>query len=452
MNSENKMGVMPVGRLIISISLPMMISMIVQALYNVVDSIFVSWYDPAALTAVSLTFPYQNLMIAFATGTGVGINALLSRNLGEKKIDAANRVAMHGIVLSLITGAVFAVAGVSVADLFFKAQGATGKVLEYGREYMWICSGFGLALFGQIVFERLLQSTGKTFYSMITQGAGAIINIILDPIFIFGFGGIPAMGAAGAAIATVVGQLVAMVLGLIFNIKKNKEITLRFKGFRFEKTIVKRIYLVGIPSIMVASIGSVMTFGMNKIFSAFRGIGNDAINVFGVYFKLQSFAFMPLFGLNNSMIPIIAYNFGARKRDRIVSTIKYSVMYAEIIMISFMVIMLLFPLQLLGMFNASPEMLKIGTVALRTISISYAAAAFCIISTSVFQAVGHAFLSMIVSLVRQLCVLLPIAYIIAKVTGDINMVWLSFPIAEVFSLTLCIIFLRHVYKKEFKDL
>ena len=452
MNNENKMGVMPVNKLLLSMSLPMMISMVVQALYNIVDSVFVSHYSLKALTAVSLTFPYQNLMIAFATGTGVGINALLSRNLGEKNFNGANKAAVNGVFVSLLTSIAFAIAGLCLSTVFFTAQGASGEVVEHGRRYMGICSGFCVALFGQIVFERLLQSTGKTVYSMITQGAGAIINIILDPIMIFGYFGFPEMGAAGAALATVIGQFIAMFLGLYFNLKKNKEISLSLKGFRPDGVTVKKIYLVGIPSILVASIGSVMTFGMNKIFSSFNDVGEDAVNVFGIYFKLQSFAFMPLFGMNNGMVPIVAYNLGAKKRDRITKTIKLAVMYAEIIMISFMIVMQIFPDKLLGIFEASENMLKIGIPALRIISISYVAAAFCIVISSVFQAAGHAFLSMFVSLVRQLCVLLPVAYIIARTTNTVMGVWFAFPIAEVFSLTLCIIFLRYVYKNEFENL
>ena len=452
MQKENKMGTMPINKLLISVSLPMMISMLVQAMYNIVDSIFISHYSLKALTAVNLTFPFQNLMISVAVGTGVGINALLSRRLGEKDFDGANRAATHGILLNYLSGILFAVIGIAVSGAFFRFQSDDAAVINYGRQYMGICSGLSVAIFGQVTFERLLQSTGKTIYTMITQGIGAIINIIFDPILIFGYFGFPEMGAAGAAAATVFGQAVAMVLGIIFNIRKNKEISLSFKGFKLSGDTVKRIYGVGVPSMLVASIGSVMTFGINKIFSTMDSMREDAINVFGIYFKLQSFAFMPLFGLNNGMVPIIAYNLGARKRKRITSTIKFAVIYAEIIMIFCMLIMQIFPDRLYGIFKASDNMLRIGRHALRVISISYPAAAFGVVSSSVFQACGHAVLSMLVSLVRQLCVLLPVVYIIAKLTENVMHVWYAFPIAEIFSFTLCIFFTRYVYKKEFEKL
>ncbi len=452
MTKENKMGAMPVNKLLISMSLPIMISMIVQALYNVVDSVFVANYDLKALTAVSLTFPFQNLMIAFATGTGVGVNALLSRSLGEKNIKGVNKAASNGIFMFVVTALVFMAAGIGLSRVFFEIQGASGQVIEYGSQYMGICGGLCFSLFGQIIFERLLQSTGKTVCSMITQGLGAITNIILDPIMIFGMFGIPELGAAGAAIATVCGQTVAMITGLILNVKLNKEISISFKGFRPDFNTIKRIYVVGIPSILVASIGSVMTFGMNKIFATFRDVGEDAVNVFGVYFKLQSFAFMPLFGLNNGLVPIVAYNLGAAKKERIIKSIKLSVIYAEIIMLAAMLAMQFFPESLLGIFEPSANMIKIGIPALRIISISYLAAAFCVVTISVFQAAGHAFLGMIVSLVRQLCVLLPVAYTIAKISGSVMGVWYAFPIAEIFSFFLCVVFLKYVYNKEFKNL
>lgn len=452
MQKENKMGTMPVGRLLISISFPMMISMLVQAMYNIVDSIFISHYSLKALTAVNLTFPFQNLMIAVATGTGVGINALLSRKLGEKDFEGANRTAVHGILLNFISSLVFAVIGISVSGMFFGFQSDDSAVINFGKQYMGICSGFSFAIFGQVVFERLLQSTGKTIYTMITQGVGAIINIIFDPIFIFGYFGLPEMGAAGAALATVMGQAVAMVLGIIFNLKKNREISVSFRNFKLCGDTVKKIYSVGIPSILVASIGSVMTFGVNKIFSAMDSMKEDAINVFGIYFKLQSFAFMPLFGLNNGMVPVIAYNLGAKKRKRITGTIKYAVLFAEIIMICCMLVMQIFPDKLYGIFESTDNMLRIGRHALRVISISYPAAAFCVVSSSLFQACGHAVLSMIVSLVRQLCVLLPAVYVIAILTENVMHVWYAFPIAEIFSLSLCVLFMIYVYRKEFSKL
>ncbi|MBQ4517779.1 MAG: MATE family efflux transporter [Clostridia bacterium] len=439
---ENKMGVMPVNTLLLSMSLPMMISMLVQALYNIVDSVFVSRISEDALTAVSLAFPVQNLMIAAATGTGVGINALLSRSLGEKNYKNANAAARNGIFVFFITYLLFAIFGLTASKLFFTSQTDNPYILSSGADYLFIVCTFGIGLFGQIVFERLLQSTGKALYSMITQSVGAIVNIILDPIMIFGLFGCPRLEVAGAAIATVIGQFCALLLGLYFNLKLNKEISISFKGFKPSGKIIKRIYSVGAPSIIMQSIASVMTFGLNQILLAFS---STATAVFGVYFKLQSFIFMPVFGLNNGMVPIIAYNFGAKKRERMVKTMKLSILYAMSIMLFGMLILQIFPKQLLLFFDASEAMISIGTVALRLISLSFLFAGFCIISTSVFQAVGNGLWGMIISIVRQLFVLLPVAYLLSK-TGNLNLVWLAFPIAECFSLVLCLFYLRKLYK------
>lgn len=445
---ENKMGVMPVPKLLFTMSLPMVISMLVQALYNIVDSMFVAQLNENALTAVSLAFPVQNLMISILTGTGVGINALLSRSLGEKKIDRANKVANHGIILTVISFLVFLLIGLFCSELFFKVQTSDSQIISYGTSYMRICCIFSFGMALQMTFERLLQSTGKTFYTMLTQGLGAIINIILDPIMIFGLLGFPKLGVAGAAVATVTGQIIASLLAIWFNLKKNKELHITLRGFQWSKTIIKGIYSVGVPSIIMASIGSVMTFGMNKILIAFT---STATAVFGVYFKLQSFVFMPIFGLNNGMVPIVAYNYGARKSARIKQTVVVSVIAAVSMMLLGLALFQLIPAQLLNIFNASDNMIAIGVPALRTISLSYLLAGFCIISSSVFQSLGHGMLSLWVSVIRQLVVLLPAAYLLSKL-GGLSVVWWAFPIAELFSFVLCIIFLRHTKKKEIDPL
>ena len=444
---ENKMGVMPINKLLISMSLPMMISMLVQALYNIVDSIFVSRISEDALTAVSLAFPVQSLMIAVAAGTGVGVNALLSRRLGEKNMKDVNRAATNGIFLYVLSALAFAVFGIFGAGFFFRTQTDVPAILAHGSSYLSIVTTLSFGLFGQIIFERLLQSTGKTIYSMYTQALGAIINIILDPIFIFGWFGVPRLEVAGAAIATVIGQICALGLGIFLNLKYNKEISISFKGFRPNGKIIKRIYAVGFPSIIMQSIASVMTYGLNRILMGFT---ETAVAVFGVYFKLQSFIFMPIFGLNNGMIPIIAYNLGAKKKERMVKTVKLSILYASILMTAGLIIMQLFPGELLRIFDASSEMLAIGIPALRIISLHFLLAGFCIIVTSVFQAIGKGMISMFISITRQLVVLLPAAYLLS-LTGNINYIWFAFCIAECVSLIMCIIYLRHVYKTVLTD-
>lgn len=442
--AENKMGVMPVNKLLISMSVPMMLSMLIQALYNVVDSMFVAQVSENALTAVSLAFPIQNLMIAVGTGTGVGINALLSRSLGEKNFKRVNKTANHAVFLAILSFIAFACIGIFCSRAFFEIQTDISEIVDYGSTYMSICCVFSAGLFGQLAFERLLQSTGKTFYTMITQLIGAVINIILDPILIFGYFGFPEMGVAGAALATVTGQIVACIVAAVINKKKNTEITMSLKRFRPDGRIIKRIYAVGIPSIIMVSISSVMNFGMNIILLAYS---STAAAVFGIYFKLQSFIFMPVFGLNNGMVPIIAYNYGARKKARITKTIKLSIIYAVGIMLIGLLVFQLFPTQLLSIFNASETMMGIGTTALHIISLSFACAGFGIVTSSVFQALGNGVLSMIVSIVRQLIVLLPVAYLFS-VLGGLDTVWWAFPIAEVAAVVLCILFLKRVYKKE----
>lgn len=442
---ENKMGVMPVNTLLLNMSLPMMISMLVQALYNIVDSIFVSRISENALTAVSLAFPIQTLMIALGTGTGVGINALLSKQLGAKDDEGANKTAENGIFLAVCSYIVFLIVGLFVVKPFYASQvkGADSEIMTLGVQYLTIACLCSFGLYGQLVFEKLLQSTGKTVYSMTSQLVGAIVNIVLDPILIFGMFGLPKMGVVGAAIATVIGQICGAMIGLYFNLRKNHEIHLSFKGFKPDWDIIKKIYVVGIPSIIMQAIGSLMTYSMNRILITFTA---TATAVFGVYFKLQSFFFMPLFGLNNGMVPILAYNFGAGKRSRMVKTIKWSMLYAFILLIVGFVIFETCTAQLLMMFDASEDMIAIGVPALRIIGVHFLIAWFCIVASSIFQAVGNGVYSMIVSMARQLIVLLPAAYILAKV-GGLTAVWWSFPIAELMSLTLCVLFLVITFKK-----
>ena len=439
---ENKMGTMPINKLLLSLSLPMVASMLVQALYNIVDSVFVSMYNADAFTAVSLAFPLQNLLIAFATGTGVGTNALLSKSLGEKNFERANKAANHGVFLSLVHYVIFLLIGIFGTKAFFMAQSSDMEVINYGIEYASVCLIASIGVFTQITTERLLLATGKSMLSMATQLSGAVINLIMDPILIFGFGPIPEMGAMGAALATVIGQIIAAFIGIFLNRRYNKEIHVSFRNFKIDLSIVKRIYAVGLPSTVMASITSVMTFGINKILTSFPDIVNEAQSVFGAYYKLQSFIFMPVFGLNNGMVPIIAYNYGAKRPDRMKKTITLAVVYAMSIMLLGLLAFTFIPHILLGFFKTS---VALGVPAFRAISLSFIFAGFCIITGSVLQAVGNGFLSMCTSIVRQLVVLLPAAYLLS-LTGNINLVWFSFPIAEIASLIMSVVFLRHIYK------
>lgn len=445
---ENKMGIVPINRLLITMSLPMMISMLVQALYNIVDSIFVSQIGENALTAVSLAFPMQVLMIAVGTGTGVGINALLSKSLGEKNQATADKAASNGIFLACLSYLIFMIFGLFLSKSFFEVQTDIKDIVSNGHQYIAICTALSFGLFGQMTFERLLQSTGKTFYTMITQGLGAIINIILDPILIFGLLGFPKMGVAGAAVATITGQCIAMALAIFFNFTRNHDISIVFKNFKPDIQIIKRIYTVGLPSILMLSIGSIMTFGMNKILLIFTP---TATAVFGVYFKLQSFIFMPVFGLNNGMIPILSYNYGARNKKRMIDTIRYSILYAVCIMLVGLSIFQFFPDKLLFLFNASDDMLQIGIPALRIISLSFIFAGFCIIVVSVFQALGNGIMSLNVSIIRQLVVLLPAAFILSRF-GKVTLVWWAFPLSEIASVIFSSLYMKRIYKKEIKNI
>ncbi len=444
MQQENKMGVMPIGRLVVSMSVPMMLSMLVQALYNIVDSMWVSRVCEDALTAVSLAFPVQNLMIGVATGTGVGVNALLSRSLGAKDYDRANTVASNGVFLAVISSVVFFFLGVFAVPLFFRTQvAADSPIYVYGVDYLTVCCAFSFGVFGQIMIERLMQSTGRTVLSMITQLIGAVINMILDPLFILGMGPFPRLEAKGAAIATVTGQIIAFIVAIVLNHHFNREISLKLRGFRPNGRIIGDIYKIGVPSIIMVAIGSVMTYSLNKILLTFT---KTAAAVFGVYFKLQSFVFMPVFGMNNGIIPIIAYNYGAGNRRRMTKTVRFSMVLACSIMAVGTALMWLFPETMLKIFDASENMLAIGVPALRTISISFVMAGFCIAMGSVFQAIGKSYFSMIVSFTRQLVVLVPVAYLLSK-TGVLENVWWAFPIAEAFSLAVTLISYSYVYKK-----
>ena len=439
---ENKMGTTPVGRLLFSMAVPMMVSMLFQALYNVVDSIFVAKLSQDAMNAVSLAFPLQTLCIAFSGGTGVGMNALLSRSLGEKNQAGADRAANVGLLLTLCNFALFALIGWTLAGPFFRFQTDNPQIIAYGRDYVTVCIGCSIGLFFQMYNERLLQSTGRTNLSMITQIAGAATNIVLDPILIFGLLGFPRLEVAGAAIATVIGQLVGASIGFYLNLTRNPDVHLRRRGIRPHAATIKEIYAVGVPSIIMQSIGSVMVFGMNKILISFT---EAATAVFGAYFKLQSFIFMPIFGLNNAMVPIISYNYGAGKPERFRRTIRLSAVTAIAIMCVGLAFFEIIPGTLLGLFSPSEEMLTIGRTALRIIGLTFPLAGFCIVSGSVFQALGTPFYSLIVSVCRQICVLLPVAYLLS-LTGRLELVWWSFPIAELVSLTLSAIFLRRTLR------
>lgn len=442
--AENKMGVMPVGKLVFNMSLPMMISMLVQSLYNIVDSIFVARLSENALTAVSLAFPLQTMIISVAVGTGVGINALLSKSLGEKNYERVNASATNGAFLNAISYLVFLVLGIVLVKPFYASQigNADPEIMTFGVTYLSIVMICSFGIFAQVFFERLLTSTGLTVYSMISQLSGAITNIILDPILIFGLFGLPKMGVAGAAVATVIGQCVGGIVSFTCNIKFNHEVHFSLKGFKPDAYIIKNIYKVGVPSIIMQSIGSIMTYSMNKILISFSA---TATAVFGVYFKLQSFFFMPLFGMNNGITPIIAYSYGAQQRKRMLKTVKLSLVVSCLIMVAGFLAFEFMPDKLLGLFDASPEMLAIGVPALRIIGTHFLIAWFCIIVGTVFQALGYAVFSMIVSVMRQLVVLIPSAYILSKI-GGLDAVWWSFPIAELMSFAVTTFFFVRIYR------
>ena len=445
MQKENKLGVMPIDKLIWNMSLPIIISMLVQALYNIVDSVFVSWVSEASLTAVSLAFPAQNLMISLASGTAVGVNALMGRALGAKDQKRADTVAMNGLFLAFVGFVLCAVLGLTLSDFYFRSQTDVEEIIQMGNRYLMIVMGASVGIFGQMMLERLLQGTGHSILSMYTQGTGAVINIILDPIFIFVF----KMGVAGAAVATVIGQVFACIFALVLNLKKNPEIHLVFRGVRPNWSIIGSIYAIGLPSVVMMAIGSVMTFLMNKILITYHSARETAATAFGIYFKLNSFVFMPVFGLNNGVIPIIAFNYGAQQRRRMIETIKRSTVYASCVMVLGMVIFQIFPGTLLKIFKATDTMMSVGIPALRIISLSFCMAGACIALGGCFQALGKSMYSLIVSFIRQLVLLIPAAFVLAQIghsMGNDNLVWWCYPIAEVFSLGVTLLCYRRLYR------
>ena len=455
---ENKMGVRPVGRLLFAMALPMALSMLVQALYNVVDSAFVSKISDVnqdALNAVSLAFPVQNIMIGVATGIAVGVNALLSRGLGEKNQEEVNRSALNGLFLALCGTVLAALFGIFGAEAFMRSQTHNQAVIDYGTTYIRIITIVSFGIFGEIIFERLLQSTGRTVYTLITQGTGAVINIILDPILIFGLCGMPRMEVAGAAVATVAGQIVAFLLALILNRRKNPDVHLKLRGFRPEGRMIRRILAIGVPSMIMVAIGSLMYYGFNRILMRFEavqiGLGELGTAVFGAYFKLQSFIFMPVFGINNAVLAIAAFNYGARKPKRIIQVIRCGALGAACLMLLGVAAFQLFPEKLLALFNANEQMLSVGIPALRRLSLPFVFAGPCIIFGGVFQALGKSVYSMITSIARQLVVLLPAAFLLS-LTEEIAAVWFAFPIAEIASLITSVVMMLILYRKKIKPL
>lgn len=445
---ENKMGTMEVRRLILTMSLPIMISMLVQALYNIVDSIFVARVSEAALAAVSLCYPIQMIMVAVACGTGVGINALLSRYLGEKKREKASQVAMHGLFCAICNWLVFAVIGLFFSEAFLRLFSDDVQIIMMGISYMQICTICSFGVFVQITYERIMQSTGNTIYNMVIQGVGALINIILDPIFIFGLGPVPALGTAGAAIATVIGQIVAMFLGIIITQKKIREIQLSVRGFHLDGMLMKAMYRIAIPAILMQSIMSFMTVMMNMILAPFSEM---AVSVFSIYYKLQQFVFMAVLGMNNALIPILSYNYGANQMERIREGIRFALWMSCVIMAIGTVVFQLFPTQLLYLFDAKETLLSIGIPALRTISVSFVFAGISMVLCSVFQALGSPNHSLLVTLLRQMVILLPLAYGFSSAFG-LDMCWWSFPITEVLCALLSLYLLRSVQKRVFLQL
>lgn len=445
---ENKMGVMPVGKLLVNMALPMIISMLVQAFYNIVDSVYVSQVSESAVTALSLAFPVQNMQIGFAVGVGVGVNALLSQSLGRKDQESVNWAAGQGVFLALVATALFMLFGFFGVRPYYTMQSTVAETVEGGIAYTSICCIFTVGIFIQVLCERLLQSTGRAMQTMILQGTGAIINIILDPVFIHGWWGMPRMGVAGAAVATVIGQCTGAVLGIYLNLRHNPEVQLHVKFMKPNWKVIAPILEVGIPSVVMNGIGSVMNFGMNQILQGFNEV---ATGVFGIYYKLQSLFFMPLFGINNATISILAYNYGARKPKRIVHTLKLATAVAVCIMLVGLAVFQLFPQALLGIFNPTEEFLAIGVKALRILCLPFPVAAICISLGASFQALGKGSYSTVVSLCRQLIVLLPVAYLLS-LTGDVNNVWWSFPIAEVMSALVTGLLFAKLYRQKVKPL
>ncbi len=450
---QNKMGTLPIGRLLLSMSVPMMLSMLVQALYNVVDSIFVARISEAQLelTAVSTAFPIQNLMIAFGTGIGVGFTTIISKSLGEGNRKRAARAAAQGILLEALNCIIFTLIGFFGIRAFMESQTSNTQIVDFGVDYLSVCCIFSFGIFIQVTFEKLLQATGKTLQSMAAQAVGAVVNIVLDPILIFGLLGAPEMGIKGAAVATVVGQMCSAATAIILHFVYNKELRISLSDFALHKKLILKILIVGLPSVLMMAIGSLMTYCMNRILFSIDKVGEIATTVFGIYFKLQSFLIMPVIGLNNGMVPIVAFNYGAMNKERIVKTIRLSVTAAVIIMLAGLLVFQTAPEALLSMFGAENDMMDMGKTALRIVSLSFIFAGFCIVISSVFQALGNGVFSMIVSFVRQIIVLVPTAYLFARF-GEVWQVWLSYPIAELASVILCIVMFRYLYNKHIKPL
>lgn len=437
---ENKMGSMNIKRLILTMSAPIVVSMMVQSLYNIVDSIFVAQISEEAITAVSMAFPFQQLMMSVGIGTAIGVNSLLARNLGAKQFSQVNKIANNGLLLAFLSFIAFFMMGLLLSDKLITIQTDNQEIISHGPVYLRICLMGSLGIFTHLMFERLLQATGKTMYTMIAQISGALMNIILDPIMIFGWFGMPAMGLAGAALATVISQYIGALVVAYLCIRKEKDIDIGFRYMKPDFKIIRDIYAVGIPSIIMISISSVTIFSMNQILAKFS---ITAVALLGIYFKLQSFIFMPVFGLNNGIIPIVGYNYGAGNKERMRETIFLGMRYAVTIMLIGTLIMMVFPDKLLGMFNASDQMMDIGRVAFRIICISFPFAAISIISIGVFQAIGKGTLSMIISIIRQLVVLVPLAYLFS-LTGNLSMVWWSVIIAELVAVSICVRNIRKI--------
>ena len=450
---ENKMGVMPIGKLLANMAVPMILSMLVQALYNVVDSIYISRFSESAVTALGLAFPVQNVQIGFSVGIGVGVNSLLSKSLGEGNRERADRAAGNGIFLALIASVFFILFGFFGTRPYYEMQGASAEIVESGIAYTRICCIFTLGIYFEVLFERMLQATGRTLHTMVTQGVGAVVNIVLDPVFIFGVDalGIPAMGAAGAAIATVLGQWIAATLALIFNLKLNPDVHLSLKNILPKADVIRPILTVGVPSMIMNSVSSVMNFSMNQILLGFPVVGEIATGVFSIYYKLQSFFFMPLFGLNNATISIVAFNYGARNPKRITKTLKIACGTALCFMLLGLLAFTLIPETLLGIFELSDTFVELGKVALRIISLHFPIAAICIALGASFQALGNGMYSTITSLCRQMIALLPAAYLLS-LSGDVNLVWWAFPIAELVSLAATTFFFVRIYRKKIQTL
>lgn len=448
LKEENKMGIQPVTSLLVSMSIPMMISMLVQALYNIVDSMYVAQLGEDALTAVSLAFPWQNLIIAFAVGTGVGVNSMLSRWLGANKKNLVKSCANHALILAVVTSLLFSVLGLFLSHTFFSIQTNVSKIIEYGEEYLNIISIFCMGVFISCMTEKLLTATGRTTLTMTTQAIGAFTNIILDPIMIFGYFGFPALGVTGAAIATIIGQWCGALSGIYFNLKKNPDIEISYKDFHWNWSVVRAIYSVGFPSIVLQAIGSIMTYAMNLILV---GFSTTAAAVFGVYFKLQSFVFMPIFGLNNGLVPIAAFNYGAYKPERILKVYRSGLAISVSLMLLGFLAFQFFPGALLNLFNPSETMVAIGIKALPAISWSFIFAGFCIVSSALFQALGHGMFSMWVSILRQLGALIPLAWAFSQ-TGQLHLVWWAFPLAEIVSALLTAAFVYRIFKTQIQPM